>query len=131
MEQKQKIAFRFDGRRLFLENYRFVPTGAYSLENYRLDGSPPERDFDDPHSKNNNFGTLAADLPDPAETVSAAAARTPPTHAPGARMTVVTNSLKQTIPLPPHMPILQVRLIGPSNEERISGQRGEVRRAWF
>ena len=40
------------------------------------------------------FGTLSALSPDPAETVSAAAARTPPAHAPGARMTVVINSLK-------------------------------------
>ena len=41
------------------------------------------------------FGTLAALSADPAETVAAAAARTPPAHAPGARMTVVyTNSLK-------------------------------------
>ena len=42
-----------------------------------------------PVSKNNDFGILARL---PAETVSAAAARTPPPHAPGTRMTAVKQT---------------------------------------
>ena len=60
-----------------------------------------------PVSKNNDVGILAADLPDLAETVSAAAASTPPPHAPGAGMTVVTNSLKQVNKIDPSVPTVR------------------------
>ena len=70
---EEKMVFRLDGRRLCLESRCFVSTAA---------------DF-----WNTRAAATRSDTQRP-ETVAAAAARTPPAHAPGARMTVVTNSLK-------------------------------------